>query len=561
MAAITTSAQRGASWHRAQKGGPTRVKAWLGDVGLVVPIKDPNEKVQELLKEIALRFEGYGIKTGSLRLAEVRTRDGCLLNVHDVIGDVLESGEAIEVVDFDDWVAAQENLCQQPIVTISRDDYSDPEAEPKFITLGLHEHNKLYVKFCTGYIRGSKKKTLGLELFDAEALKNFAKEGKLLLGSKTGDDGKWKIEAHFIVKGHDVEAVELSVQSATDPHPVIKRVNIKVGRTISIGDVTTIQEDGSDFDPKEYASKVPKDVSKGPTLPGPNANATAVSNDNTSTGDSPLQITQKGALYADSTPMRDGVWHNAIFARMRLLNNGNEVLAVVKATPEWKDAQGKWNAAPLRKGGRGGTYYFRSETEYSQKFGPKDSDDIEIAIGIPMNLPQWDYGVRKAHRSLPQPLHIRWTFEDSNGGKSTIEMQYVSEPVDMVTRQSREKYQGRPLAFFETVDDESFETRFYSEVLEKLDEGYISIVIGENSGTNKYLYPSEIKQLAYQAKMQNKSEIAIPGLTWEKQGCSINVLGLVDVEKARMYALKFDMKSTTSSKEAHYLLPRFPPSQ
>jgi len=543
--------------HRAQKSGPTRVKAWLGDIGLVVPIKDSGDKVQELLKEIASRFEGYGIKTGSLRLAEMRTRDGCLINVHDIIGDVLESGESVEVVDFDDWVQAQEKLCKDPAVVISRDDYAT-DAVPKYITLGLHEYNKLYVKFCTGYIRGRQKQTIGLELFDTESLKNFAKEGKLLLGSKTGDDGKWKIEAHFIVKGHDVEAVELSVQSSTDRRPVIKRVALKVDKVITIGDITTVQGDDSDFDPKEYAGKLPKEVKKGFAFPEAAGSTTPVKKDNTSTGTSPLQVSQLGDLYADSTPAQDGTWHNAIFARLRLLNNSNEVLAITKATPEWKDSKGNWNVGRVRLGGRGGTYYFREGVGYSRKFGAKDQEDIEIALGIPMTTPQYDYGVRCAHRSLPQPLSVRWTFEDSNGATSTIEMQYVNEPIERVTKEKREKRQGSPLAFFASVDDEDFEVRVFAEVIEKLEDKYVSITIGEGSGQNKYLYTSEIKQLAYQATQEKSAQIAIPDLVWEKKDLKAQGFGLVDVAKGRMYGIKFEMKTTSSSYEGAYLLPQFP---
>jgi hypothetical protein len=38
---------------------------------------------------------------------------------------------------------------------------------------------------------------LRLELFDINSLQHFAKEGKVLIGSKK--EAEWKIEAHFII--------------------------------------------------------------------------------------------------------------------------------------------------------------------------------------------------------------------------------------------------------------------------------------------------------------------------------------------------------------------------
>ena len=86
------------------RGRPLTIKVRLGDTGLVIPCKMENEKVEVLLREIATRFESHGIKPGELRLAQLQTSDGYLINPNDIISQVISDGEHLIALDYDDWL-------------------------------------------------------------------------------------------------------------------------------------------------------------------------------------------------------------------------------------------------------------------------------------------------------------------------------------------------------------------------------------------------------------------------------------------------------------------------
>jgi hypothetical protein len=101
-------------------------------------------------------------------------------------------------------------LCKTNWLSVAVEDYVDEvykfvivgkvSTRDRLIRLGYHENNKLFVRFGTNWPWGDKAKTLRLALFDVEALKHFAKEGKIPIGSREGPEGKWNMEAHFIVE-------------------------------------------------------------------------------------------------------------------------------------------------------------------------------------------------------------------------------------------------------------------------------------------------------------------------------------------------------------------------
>eukprot|EP01114_Cavostelium_apophysatum_P005125 TRINITY_DN1578_c0_g1_i1.p1 TRINITY_DN1578_c0_g1~~TRINITY_DN1578_c0_g1_i1.p1 ORF type:complete len:441 (-),score=107.37 TRINITY_DN1578_c0_g1_i1:72-1394(-) len=406
-------------------GGPTKVKVFLNKQGLVIPILNPDAKVESLLKDIAARFEGLGIKPGELRLAELRTTDGCLISLHDHVRDVIDHGETLEALDFETWVITQKPLLEKPILTITREDFEGDE--PKFVQLGLHQFNKLYVKFGSNW-PGNKEKMLSLELYDPESLKNFAKEGKILLGSKSGGEGKWLLEAYFIVKQGTVQEIELSAKSATDSKATIKRVPVKVDRKISLGETQTVQDPDHDpYNPAIYS--VPTDNYTGPVIseealkgtPQPEPAKSAAPSHLQAGGVSALQITQLGNVEADQTYERNGEWWQLFYTNLQILNKGESVLAVTKVKTEYQDKAGKWIEGTARTGRRSGYYNYSWGNENNTYFNmePKGQQEMAVYLGFVMKYPQAEKD-RRAHRSLPQPLHIRITFEESSGETAVI---------------------------------------------------------------------------------------------------------------------------------------------
>ena len=81
-----------------------RVKVRLGTVGLVIPVPKPTEKVEDLISLIGLRFESHGIKPGELRIAQLSTSEGYIINRNDVIKDAVADGECLIATDYSDWV-------------------------------------------------------------------------------------------------------------------------------------------------------------------------------------------------------------------------------------------------------------------------------------------------------------------------------------------------------------------------------------------------------------------------------------------------------------------------
>jgi len=62
--------------------------------------------------------------------------------------------------------------------------------------------------------------TSKLELFSHDELTNMPKPGRHLAASLEGQG--WFVQAHFVVEGQSVVAVELSAKSATYGRPLVK---------------------------------------------------------------------------------------------------------------------------------------------------------------------------------------------------------------------------------------------------------------------------------------------------------------------------------------------------
>ncbi len=81
-----------------------RVLVSLKDCKIVVPNVDPDIKLGAFVKELEKRFETQGIKPGELRIVEVTTNDGYMLNFNDRVADVVEPSDRLIAIEFSDWV-------------------------------------------------------------------------------------------------------------------------------------------------------------------------------------------------------------------------------------------------------------------------------------------------------------------------------------------------------------------------------------------------------------------------------------------------------------------------
>lgn len=148
------------------------------------------------------------------------------------------------------------------------------------------------------------------------------------------------------------------------------------------------------------------------------------------------------------------------------------------------------------------------------------------------------------------------TFEEVNGTKSDIVIQSSNPPYDFPTPEWYKERHAREstLEFWVTCDDTELETRIFSAVAIDKDRTRMEVCNGEGN-TNKYIYRSNLKEWAWKAAQQNVTELEIPELKFDKKGMISKVYALFDKPSGRVFALKFDMKTTTSSLVDFYTIP------
>lgn len=537
--------------HR-QTGGATKVKVSLGSLGLVIPIGNTNDKVERLLRDISARFEGMGIKPGELRLAELRTSDGFIFSSHDIIRDVITDGETLTAVEFSDWVESQKPLCKDTWLEVVRQDFEDNDY--KWIAAGLHEYNKLFVKFGKNWPSGSSAKLIGLELFDPDSLLHFAKDGKVLIGSKEGKTeggATWKLEAYFNVVKGVAKDIELSVKAGSDAKPIITKVELKIGKKIEKGVETVVQDDKDRYNPSDY--KLPAASKTGTSITETNSTKKTTT-DAKSTGHPNIQITQCNPMEIDQTWEYDGVFNNLFYINFNILNKSDKTIAITDVIGEiYKDNKWTSEGVTCKTGERYGFMDYRWTNENKNYFTMSEKQQFETAVlvSIPIKAPQFDR-LRRAHKSLPQPLKIRYTFIDSEGKKAEVLVEQYNDPLKLVTKQSREERDSKKYDFWMQCDDANMEIRIFQTVnINKEDK---RIEFSQGPSNSKYFYVADIKQTAYQAVKEKKTEIEIPD-KWTEKDCSATAYGVVDLKNQRMYAIKFELKTTTSTVIDYFLLP------
>jgi len=193
-------------------------------------------------------------------------------------------------------------------------------------------------------------------------------------------------------------------------------------------------------------------------------------------------------------------------------------------------------------------------------------EQSNIAVGsfIPMNVPQVDR-MRRSHKSLPTPMNIRITFEDSNQKKSIVDVSYVNPPLDLITKEKRltksnaSTIKGATHDFFIMCDDVELETRILCEAFINQKEKRVEIA-GLDYNKSIWLNQMKQKELVFQAVQEKKEEIELTRVTWNHEaGMSIRAYLLVDLKNSRGYAVKFVLKTTTGGVTDYFLLPKFPP--
>jgi len=529
----------------------------LKDVGLVIPVKNTVERVSKLLTDIGARFETFGVKPGELRVVELRTTDQFLVSPRDVIQDVLEDGERYIALDYDTWQAAEEKNCtdiNNKWAEIVAEDYEDDT--PKWIQVGLHPFNKIYVKIGTGWPNGKTKKLVRLEIFDVDALRYFSKDGQVLIASKEAEDKKWSVEAYFTVEKGTAKEIMISARSSSDRVATVKRIGIKfTGNKIVKGAENIGKVDGEVFDPSKY--KVDPPVYEGPVLSSAVLNPTEPPKQDpksTQIDGSALELTYTNIMEPDQT-WGSGSFNNLFNFVIGTSNRTTNPISVVKVHVDYKNHEGAWVPCDeVYTGVRRRYWDYSWYNENKFKLEPKSQFDVAIRAVIAVKADTYT-ARRRAHKSLPQPLRFRATLEDIDGGKSTIEFDQYNVELNVATKEEKEKETNyKKNIFWIHCDDPELEGRSWAMAGITTDQKNFELKF---DGKSYYISASTATKIAYKAVKEKKAEYPMEDLPKPHAKWGINVFYLVDLAKQITYGMKVELTTLTSKAVGSFILPNF----
>jgi len=239
------------------------------------------------------------------------------------------------------------------------------------------------------------------------------------------------------------------------------------------------------------------------------------------------------------------------------LNNSNEKLAITNISSSYKGKDGTWIPfSQTRVGQRGGFYSYSWNDRPNFTMEGKSQCELAISSVTMINSRQFQK-VRRAHKSLPQLLEIRITFEDSEGKKSMVEIPFMNEPLQLDTREYKEMKENKSIKFEYWIecDDDEMEARIWMYVI--WDEKQARLIIHRGNSFS-YIYLSTLKKYAFQGVQEKKEELELMDMTKEENGTLKKVFALIDLQNQRTYAFKFLLQTTTSSVVDYYLIPKYP---
>eukprot|EP01113_Clastostelium_recurvatum_P030575 TRINITY_DN3725_c0_g2_i1.p1 TRINITY_DN3725_c0_g2~~TRINITY_DN3725_c0_g2_i1.p1 ORF type:complete len:662 (+),score=171.54 TRINITY_DN3725_c0_g2_i1:44-2029(+) len=572
------------------------LKVVLHETKLVIPVPSHLHKIHHLMDVICRRMtpyyvakkeksssnadeeedelDGNGDESSSsnlVRLAQLRTMDGFALHPYDTIGSVLRDGDTVLAVEWNAWVKEQEKLCYDVWLKVDQPDFID--SKNKRIRIGRHQHNKLFIAIDVD------RECVLLEMFDVEALHNFSKSGIQMVMHKEGSrqSGKftWSAKVHFVIndKGR-VTDVELSVKSYSDDRAEIKSIGIgmKKGDLVA-GPFRTVQSSDIELEnAAQNAYVLPSEHHTGPGLsipppiPSPVPLAKLVPSSSSSDVWAKIRGEEVDPMLADQSWARDGSFNNLFYAHLNFINPTEQEVPVIKMTGEYNAAEeGKapqWTPLKHAVIGRRSGYYNYSWNWDNNEFEIPANKTMQIAVnlGISIKAPQFDRH-RRAHGSLPSPLHFRVVFEDIKGNTGSMELTYFNPPYDLPSKEKRIERVGHPLAFFLECDDTVGEDKVLVDISVVEENGFsrLEIYNSENSSSTHYLYKDALDKLKFEAHKTGVSEVRLSDdMCTDKNGRQVTLTGMVDVTRPSgpLYALKVAIKTLSSYAEGFYLVPR-----
>jgi len=480
------------------------------------------------------------------------------------------------MLDYGMWVVTINRTCTTRFFDVSVDDPSDEQA--KWLNCGITDNGQLFVRM------GEGDQSRIIELFSKEDLQHFSKDGKRLIAKRgtTKDENKdtsgWMTQADFVVKDGVVIEIELAAKANPDPRPTIKKMGIKLTATgiEQSGSATVIQTGEISMTEQKY--DLPSPVFEGKTFPDPpdldektraeleekKAKDKKNKAEIKSEGSLPLTLTQKFDTEADQGRQYEGRFLNEIVASFEMLNRGDTVLVINKWKAEFQRGQEWVECDVFRRGQRGDrfNYHWERDPTASVTINSKHPEMISFSGGIYVKAKQAEAN-RRVHQSLPNPISVKFTLFEVNGGSVSIIVTFENPPLKLATKTSVVQGKRSAPGSDETrvdigylqCDDTELESRSFIDCFRN-DGGSWgrNWVVNSNYFYSRMMYEKELNKLAYAAASEGKSEVMVKEFTSLEDGIGLTTHMLVDQKLRRGYAFRFSIVTNTGKATRHFLM-------
>lgn len=143
---------------------------------------------------------------------------------------------------------------------------------------------------------------------------------------------------------------------------------------------------------------------------------------------------------------RDDKVPHYIYTEVLVSNNTDKKVNFVKLQAEYKNAAGEWVDTKGWVGYKYGNFDYRSYNADVVPVEESSSEKLVLAMEIAVPGKQYDRE-RRVQQTLPQPLHLRYTWTDSENKSAVLETTYVNPPHDLPSKERISKRENKTVRF------------------------------------------------------------------------------------------------------------------
>eukprot|EP00824_Muranothrix_gubernata_P013507 TRINITY_DN28144_c0_g1_i1.p1 TRINITY_DN28144_c0_g1~~TRINITY_DN28144_c0_g1_i1.p1 ORF type:complete len:542 (-),score=126.86 TRINITY_DN28144_c0_g1_i1:169-1686(-) len=490
------------------------------------------------------------VNADTLRVVCLRLGGYTLLPT-DTAGNVLRDGDTIKAVTYQEWLTEHQGVCMEGQWTrLERSDFTDDI--DKWVEVGTFPQTKhLFVRFGEG-------RATSLTIVH----RNVIAEGRMANGDiiarvASKDMTSWHTEAVWICENHVIKGILLRGKSTSDRNTATQliKVVVKEKGILEVEEIESVQEPPVDvIDTTAY--DLPPPESTGPTLdmdgetPEPMVYAPE--------GNIPLQLRQDVPVKASQSI---GSTRFTNFFFMSFVAVALEDLAIVSTKAEY-EKDGKWHhtagATPsFREPGPRGNFNYDwfNAGNFNLKAGKSVNLAIRAELVIEGRSGMDNQRRARAHRSLPQPLRLRATLEDSKGRTVSIICEYVNDPLGLPTKESCQKRLDVTLDGFICCDDTEYDDRLWMGLYRNAKD---KVHVLRFQSQYFRMGENDWKAIAFKAKQAGTAVFEMSDMTSWSEGSrnKQRVKALVDLGKEFVFGVQVELQTFTgSSTESFHLLP------